>query len=343
MTLPGVPPPTLIPDEPLVVQEARVFRELLLAREADQIRLMYERWVTIENTLDAEIYGLINEISDLQAKGMPVGPSKIKRLERYQRLLVQAQEQITGYNEWTSDLTMEGQRQLSRWGIEHSSALINAVYLEAGEITPYFDQLNVAAVQNIVGVMADGTTVYQHLQTHALPGALDGMTDSLIKAVALGYNPNKTARMMKDGLAGGLFQARAIARTEQLRAYRYASQQNYAASGVVEGYIRISARDTRVCRGCLAADGDFYKLDVFYKAHPQCRCGLIPKVKNIKAPYWESAESWLKRQPVDVQQKILGKGGYDRFVEGVDFKRFAVVRKDSTWGDSIVPRPLKDL
>jgi SPP1 gp7 family putative phage head morphogenesis protein len=147
---------------------------------------------------------------------------------------------------------------------------------------------------------------------------------------------------MQDGLAGGLDKALTIARTEQLRVYRAASQEQYRASGVVTGYRRLSAHDDRVCAGCLAADGEELSSDVDFEAHPNCRCTLVPICAGVEPPQWTAGGDWFEEQDEETQRNILGPGRYELWQNGgvSDFRQFATRVQNETWGGAVVPTPV---
>ncbi len=145
------------------------------------------------------------------------------------------------------------------------------------------------------------------------------MARALIKNTALGKNPRDTAREMRQAASAGLNRMLLIARTEQLRVYREASRMQYQASGVVRGYKRLVARNSRTCPACLALDGKFYPVEQAFADHPAGRCALVPCVKGVPDPTWQSGEDWLKGQPEQTQRDILGKGHYEGWKRG-DFQ-----------------------
>jgi SPP1 gp7 family putative phage head morphogenesis protein len=199
-------------------------------------------------------------------------------------------------------------------------------------------------VTTMAGLASDGSPLAKLLQ-EAVGDAAAGVSRHLVVGTALGWNPRKTAqKATQQGLAMGLNRMLVIARTEQLKAYRFASQEQYKASGVVSGYKRLSARDGRVCAGCLAADGRLYKVAHAFDSHPACRCAAVPCVIGVEPPTWQGGEAWLREQDAETQTAILGRKGRELWTSGrVPFERFAKTVHDDTWGGAIVARPLGEL
>lgn len=135
-----------------------------------------------------------------------------------------------------------------------------------------------------------------------------------------------------------------IARTEQLRVYRQTARQSYQASGVVDGYYRLAAHDSRTCPACLMDDGHFYELSEEMPEHPSGRCTQVPKVSGVKPPQWQQGPDWFVEQPPETQKSILGKGRYEAWQAGAfDLDQLIRVKANSAWGDSLQPKPLKEL
>lgn len=81
-----------------------------------------------------------------------------------------------------------------------------------------------------------------------------------------------------------------ISRTEVLRSTNFATQEAYRQSNVVEGKEWLTAQDERTCPECEPMDGEETTVNGEFKGgisypplHPNCRCTIIPIVKNIQA------------------------------------------------------------
>lgn len=319
-----------------VVAVVRRFKDALLRQEQAQLRAMAARWVQVERRLFAQMDALALEMAARQAAGEVVSVNMLFVQVRYRELLVQLQDELATYNDYAERTITQRQDELVRLALQQSQQAISVQGVAAG-----FNQLPVEAVQNLVGFAGDGSPLNVLLR-QSWPLAARGLTDELINGIALGLNPRQVARNMANGATGSLDRMMTIARTEQLRAYRSASLDNYRASGVVTSYVRYSARDARVCAGCLAADGTEYALETEFAAHPNCRCTLLPKVQGIPLTFQRGSE-WFETQPERVQKEILGPGRYELYQAGTPFSAFAALRTNATWGDAIVPATLGEL
>jgi hypothetical protein len=328
----------------LVVNLMRDFKAALLLREQQQQWEMAARWLQIEHALEAQVAALVQQVYAERAAGREVSQARLFRLERYQSLLAQARQQIGEYNGYAADLITRQQDAWGQLGLAQAAAAIQASYQGAGRgIGVYFDRLPVEAIRNMVGLVGDGTPLRDWLDV-VFPTAADAMTRELVVGTARGRNPNVTARAMFKGLSEGFNRVLNCARTEQIRVYREASRSQYEASGVVEGFYRLAAHDTRTCAACLMAEGELYTVRESLRDHNQGRCTAVPKVEGLPAPAWQKGPDWFRAQGPEMQAAILGKGKYAAWKAGkFDLDQLVTVRRDATWGDSVTPTPLREL
>lgn len=329
-----------MPGDPVVVVVMRAFKRALLAREQAQMAAMATQWVPVEQALQAEISALAQDFADRRERGLSISKAALYRMDRYQSLLRQTTQQLARYETYAGRTIANGQQQLIQLGLEHAAQAISVQYPGVGA---FFDRLPVEAVEHMVGLAGNGSPLARLLKA-GWDEAAAGLTRELVTSTALGRNPRETARRMKRGLASGLNRTLTIARTEQLRVYRQASQQQYAASGVVRGHRRIATHDDRVCAACLMAEGEWLAVDEAVYDHPQGRCGSVPEVDGLPPVRFELGRDWLRQQDAATQQKILGKGRYRAWQDGqFDLEQLVTRQHDRTWGKSLHPTPLKQL
>lgn len=321
-----------------VIRVMRGFKRDLLAGERAQMQEMARRWLDVERRLQAQMDALALEMDAIQRNGGFVSRELLLNQVRYRELVMQLTDELEGYTEFAEVQITAQQRRLTRLGVAHGERAITAQGIRTG-----FNRLPIEAVQNLVGLVGDGSPL-RALLVQSWPLSANRLTQELINGVALGYNPRKTARLMAQGARGSLERMMVIARTEAMRVYRTASLESYRASGVVTSYVRLSARDNRVCAGCLAADSEEYDLATDFQSHPQCRCTLIPKIAGIPLRF-QSGAAWFEEQPAATQLEILGRGRYKLWATGevTNFKDFFTVRPNTTWGDSLQVTPLRKL
>jgi hypothetical protein len=172
--------------------------------------------------------------------------------------------------------------------------------------------------------------------------------------MAQGWNPRKTARYMADGLAQGLDKALVIARTEQLRAFREATFQNYNRnSDIVKGWTWSASLDDRCCLCCWSMHGSVHPLSERLSDHIAGRCVASPITKswadlgysgiadtNPKIPTGEERFNKLSEAK---QLEIMGEKRYELYKDGkLAFADMASFVDNPTWGRSVRITPLGD-
>lgn len=324
--------------ESRVVRLARQFREALLQQELAQMQEMTTRWLQIERVLDLTFTLLAFEVQEIKP---PLTQGKLIRLERYRSMLQQVQAELERYNRYAAGRITDAQSYNLAQGVTNAGELITASY--PASVLPDFHHIPSTAVEFAVGFAGDGTPLYD-LLAESYPTTVQAITQQLVTGLAMGVNPVENARRMRDAFGMALNRALVITRTEQLRPYRYASLAQYQESGVVRGYRRVAAKSTRTCMACLIADGQFYELDVPFEEHPCGRCTPIPVVIGQPEIAWETGKEWFIKQAPAVQRGMMGPGTFTAW-QGEQFDLEDIVKRheDDIWGNSLVPRPLKEL
>jgi hypothetical protein len=304
--------------DPLVVQIMREHKAAILAQEEAAMQEMAARWLMIEKALQAEMETLAMEVALMAANGQVINKAVIIRLERMQKLLFQIRAQTGQYAQWADEAISGWQSTLAGLGLTDAADGIMSVLSEF-QIVAQFDRLNISAVESMIGLAGDGSPLTRYLQA-VHPAAADGVMEALINGVAQGIHPIKIAQEMANGLGMGLQQAMNTARTETLRAYRNACLMQYDASGLVVGYKRISARDERVCAGC-----------------------LFPVLRDGAEPNWQSPYDWFEGQSATTQESILGPGRFEAWQNGASLESMVTRTEDPIWGGAYVPTQVNQL
>lgn len=318
-----------MPDS-LVVAVLKAFREALLRRESEQMLRMAWAWMAMERSMYAEMVTLASEMEEIRKRGGVVTQAMLLQSDRYKALVNQMDIRIRSLVTKTSipDIVKE-QRAYAGLGSQSATEALKAYGLRVS-----FQQLPVDALDLYIGMLGDGTPL-QRLLLKAYPDAVDGITRGLLDGMAKGKGPVATAKQMSDEMGLGLHRITTIARTEQLRAFRMASTQQYRESGVVTKFKRIAFHDARTCMACLVMDGRIYDTDEEIQVHPQDRCGNVPVVRGAPAPKWQEGAVWFREQPASVQQSMMGQEKWSAW-KGGKFKLEDIVQFDhsDTWGDA---------
>ncbi len=299
-----------------------------------------QKWLGVEQALSAQVDALALELA---ANPGSASMAQLQRSRRYQALRGQVDDELRRYAGFMDERITAGQRNMATMALQHSAQAVNAVATEAGIVAP-FDRISIAAVEDMIGMAGDGTPLRAILDD-ATRGAGDRLGQVLVDGVALGKNPVAVARQaMRLGLGQSFTRMQAIARTESLRVYRTSTLASYQASRVVIAYRRLSARDDRVCPGCLMSDGQQYAISDGFDEHVQGRCTMIPVLANVAPTTYQTGQEWFTAQPESTQLAILGRGRYDAWKRG-DVSLSDMVRRvdNPTWGGSLQTARVGDL
>ncbi len=324
---------------PAIIDAANAHRAALLAREQATMQGMARQWLQVESALSTATENLAFQMAQSDVTTM----GQLARMERYRQLRGQVADELRKYNGYADDTIAAGQRSMITDALTHSATAINTVAVEAQAIVQW-NRLPVSAVERLAGLAGDGSPLRAILE-EATRGAGDRLAEHLVAGIALGKNPVEVARQaLRMGLGQSFTRIQNISRTEMLRAYRVTTLEQYASSRVVKSYRRLSARDDRVCAGCLFADGQEYPIDYGFDSHVNCRCTTLPVLANVPFPAYQDGQSWFTSQPEATQRSILGKGRYEAWRDGRASLDDLVTRQwDATWGGALVPTLVRNL
>lgn len=328
------------PIDPEVIRAMRRFKRLLDEREAATMLEMVRRWAQLERALVEQLELLAAEIAAKRAAGQVVTADAVRLTKRYAALQQQVRDQIAQYADYAAQRVTREQEWMAQAGIDHSAEMLRATLARGG--AGAFDVLPVEALQRMAGYVADGSPLRAYF-AKMYPEAVQGIMDALFIGMARGWAPGRIAKYMRDALGVAPRTAINSARTETLRVYREASLQQYRASGLVDGYIRVAAKSVRTCMACLAKDGEWFPLSIPFEEHNQGRCRPIPAKQGQTYPGTKGLD-WFVKQPPERQRIMLGSGRYEAWkANRFDLKDIAKLHKDSVWGNSWQERSLKDL
>lgn len=335
MTLPARP-------ESEVVLVLRAWREAMDAKDAGAMQALTAQWLQVEKRLDADIAALAYRMAELQAQGKPITEQLIWREARFKYLREQMETQIGRFNASAASSIATSQAEFGTLGIQSANEAIAASFASLTPTGPYWNRLNIDAVETMIGFAGDGSPLSRLLKND-YPDAMDGLLKALINGMARGLGPAEVARMMSEGMGMGLERALLIARTEQARAYRMASTAQYRASGVVTGFYRLVKKVT-ACMACLMLDGEVFKLADELNDHPRGKCVAIPDVIGVGRPRWQTGPQWFLTLAPEQQAARMGPERYQLWQTGqVTLADIAGISHSAVWGDSPRVKTLAEL
>ena len=339
----------------------RRFRRALLRGErqaaSEMVRYYGEAWKRIRN----RVVELAQQIQEARERGEEVRPLWLYEMERLQTLQRQVEDELHRFALFAEERIIAQQREAVEAAQQYAhEAAKAALRADAVGVEIPWNRLHASAVQEMVGLLQDGSPL-RDLLMELGPDVVQGVADALVQGVVLGVNPRETARLVRKQFGMGLVRALRISRTETLRVYRQAAHESFRANrDVIKGWIWHASLSPRTCASCIAMHGTFHSLDETLNDHPNGRCTPVPATrswKEIGEEYGfdlgdvpdtrievESGEEWFRRQPEEVQRRILGHAGYEAWRSGVvRLQDFAGKRVDPKWGAHWYRRSLREI
>lgn len=318
------------------------YKRRLNGREAAVQAELIRRWRRVEDALSGNIDALVADMERLRATGQPVSRNAVYRLERYRTLLAQLEAEQRRYADAAAGIITAEQQYAMQLGFDWGTDAVSLLAREAGLVAT-FTRLDRAVVEAMIGYAADGTPLARLLAAD-YPATVAEITDALVEGVALGYNPRKVARQMRDAMAGNAQRALVVARTETQRAHRSATVESYRQSGIIQTYTRRAAMDARTCLACLLEDGRRYPVTEQFSDHPAGRCVAICDIPGVASPITQTGREWFEAQDADTQRKIMGDERFELWQSGqVPLDSMATIHTDPVWGESPRVVPLRAL
>lgn len=323
---------------------AATFRDALLRRDESALRRLMVAYQPVYTAIQREVAQLSTQIAAARAAGEPVRPAWLRRSERLAQLQRQVVQEWARFAEVAEQVISSTQRAAVAAAVREAATLTQAALRDSGLfVVGDVARLGTDALEALVGVMGDGSPLRTLLDALGRDAA-QTVEAALLRAVATGRNPRQTARDIRTALGGNLNRALTIARTEHLRAYRSASLDTYRANAdILRGWQWRASASRRTCPLCLAMDGREFALSQPFPAHPNCRCTMIPLIRNRPAPERVLGADWFAQQDEATQRTILGPGAFDLYRSGrITLNDLVEVRTDPRWGPTLYRRSIGD-
>jgi len=305
---------------------AQSFRRALLQRDTRAIQKLVQAYGKVYLAVQQELQQLAEDRNHL-------------RRERLVRLRQQIIDALAEFAREADDIVQSLQMSGLSIGWDNAASLAATAGIRlAGDV----DRLPREALSAMVGILADGSPVRSVLARmgEAVANAVIGALET---SVTIGRSSARTAEEIRKIMGTSLQRALTIARTEHMRAYRYATLERYRTIDAVTGWQWRAAPSDRTCVSCLALDGHVFSLHQSFPGHPNCRCTMIPVVDGAVPDRLYGAD-WFAQQPASVQRRILGPTLFERYRAGdVALNDIVGIRNDPIWGRQVRQRSLADL
>lgn len=315
-------------------------RAALLNREYRTVRDIVRAYEKAEVSIEKAIRRYQAKIAQAQKTGTPISLAWVYQEVRLENILREIRLQIEEFSADALEFSQKGRDDAYQLGAVHALRLAEASVI--GDIGGLHSGA-FASAQALLSAQSPLKDLFDKIA----PMATEAARETFAEAIAQGWNPRKTGRVLK-GRIKGLTKDRAIliARTEQIRAYRTANRDIYRRnSDVLRGWRWTSAKTPATCAMCLALDGTIFPVDQVLSSHPACRCSMVPLPKtDFGGPEPTLGEDYFAKLGPHEQDRILGKGKGKLYREGKITLRDNVDFTDHPdWGRQPRPRRLKDI
>lgn len=339
-----------MPDSPTptIFEVAAQYRKRLATAERAEMLKLVKAYRPLIDRLELQINALTAELATMSEPT----PWKVRKLERWVTLQRQMVDEIGRFGAYVDVEMSSSSLERIRLGSAAAKALTSAA---VGGVSLSWNDLPADAIRTMLAFLDESSPLRRSLIEQLGPSVADNVSDYLMRAVALGINPNTIGAEMARRLGLGLVWAMRTARTAQLYAYREASRASYAAnSDVVKKWRWHAQLDDRTCVSCLSMHGTFHDLDETLEDHYNGRCAMLPIVHGwdkIGFPgvkqdeiALRSGESWFGDLPKSTQIRMMGRRMWLAWSKGdITFDQLSKRVPNATYGHMRVVPSLDEL
>lgn len=340
----------------LLYEQAAQFAADLEASQGAAVDQMLAAWTDSYWGTRKDLDAFFAKVAEAQAAGIPTSPAWAFQEQRLKNVLDTTKVQIARYAADASLVTEKAQWSAIQASLKHSEKLAKAAVVQSlPGIDVSMANVNPKNLEHLVGHLANGSVLRNHLELTMPAKAASKVQEALIHGLATGKSQDWMLRKATEALGLSHTRATTILRTESLRAYRAASRANYLAnSDVLGGWVWNAHLDARTCLACAIMDGTEHPLDATLDGHPRCRCAMVPRTRSWEdilgadgkgipdsRPPIRNGKEWLESQSAAVQQAMMGPAKFDAWTHGQITLDDMVARTYSpAWGTMRTERSL---
>ncbi len=286
--------------------------------------------VKLLNSKDAELIERLSaRYAMIEADGFDKGPATTKRLEEIRAMFAELNAKVyqlmaKGLTDQLVD-TAAHEAEFAAKAVKAAGASV-----EIGTVVPDAKFLQTLVNTTPLPFADNGHTRLMPWLDVQEAGRLRRLEGALTAGIAEGMSTGDLVKVIRGTKAkdytDGILQtsrrdATTIAITANSAVQNAARLETYKRMKSI-AYVEWSAiLDSRTSEICQSRSGTVYPIDKPHPkppAHPRCRSILIPR-RDDKGSKHEPYGDWLRKQPEDVQDDILGKARADVFRNNPDF------------------------
>lgn len=323
--------------------DADAARRRLHARDRRLLAALGDAYGVALAAVREEAEKVAGRVAEARARGEQVDEAWLIREQQLERVERVARSRVQAFAGKAAALVDDQVVEETAAGKRDAAAILRATLPPGARV----------ALDAIVDRVAPGGRL--RLILDQLPeDAAQRVRAELIRSVALGRNPRRTAAAIRDSLGGNLTRALTIARTETISAYRDASLQTYRSTNGVDGWVWDATLDATTCAVCWAMHGTVHPVDEPFDSHPNCRCSPLPLtrpwadlgVRGVPETRFQpvAGETLFARLPATRQREVLGPGKLDLYRAGrIKLGDLVQPTVHPVYGRGLRERPLRDL
>lgn len=314
------------------------------------VKAMLARYEPVQRSLQDALDRLEKQISELES---PTN-AQLYKLDRYQSMLQQVNSEMSRMGQGMASRMPDIASQASEVALEAAKELV-LLQSNAPAIVGAFNRMSLAGVQTAASYVAPGSPLMDMLNSQYGEGWSAVISSQFVTGVALGQSPRAIVAGLRNTVDIAMpADLNRIIRTAQLYSYRQTNHQAWKESGVVSGWVWVSALiPGRTCGSCWAMHGTKHDNSEILDDHHLGLCAPAPIVSSdadyqadpLNVP---TGESIFRNYPDAKQVEVANAGGwgaqYRAYKDGaISFGDMTRNQTDSIYGNMRSVAPLKAL
>ena len=309
---------------------ANEYRKEIRRAEGRSAAQLIEAYNLIWQQIEGDVRSITRQINEARQRGEIVNNAWLNRRTRLEALEAQIAAYMAQFEGQALNAVMAAQTEAAELQQAQLVKSLGQAGIRASAWI-YPDE----AVRNLIGFMANGSPLVDVLALRELQTG-SKIRETLIKGVALGWNPRRMEREARKVAGQVLSHALRIHRTEALRAFRETNYQTRQTNPeLFRGWVWLSAANTTTCASCWAMHGTVHPSDERMDEHPNGRCTERNLIVGFPNPDMETGEKLFKKLSRADQSKILTPGKLEAYRDGrIQLGDLVHVTHTRAWGST---------
>lgn len=316
------------------------FRKQLDQQESKVLAGLVADYRRLYDRLQDKIDLLVAQIGDEQPT-----LGQLTRLTRYRSLMEQTERELIAYGVQVQNAVETAINAGLTIGPAHANQLLSTAITGDFQLAARFNRLPKSALETMIGYLSPDSPLTKRIERLA-PTTAATVIDTLKEAIGLGYNPRKTATMIRNAYGQGLTDALRLTRTAQLWSYREAQRYTWQANPeITSDWIWHANLDSYTCMSCVVMHGTVHPYTETLDDHHNGRCSMIPLVRGFDPVVQDGAgKQWFERLPEAKQARQMGPKYFEAWKGGkFELDQLPTERENDVYGLMRGVTPLKNL